>query len=89
MCSSDLPLPRHPNNAYKQYWDAGARAPYLFNSEKKIFISYDNERSVKDKCKYVKRHHLAGAMFWEYNSDKKEYLLKIIADEFKYAKEGE
>lgn len=73
-------------NGYKQYWDATAKASYLFNSEKKIFISYDDERSVKDKCKYVKLHHLAGAMFWEYNSDKKEYLLKIIADKFKYAK---
>jgi chitinase len=73
-------------NGYKQYWDAEAKAPYLFNPEKKIFISYDDERSVKEKCKYVKRHHLAGAMFWEYYSDKKEYLLKIIADKFKYAK---
>jgi len=74
-------------NGYRQYWDAKAKAPYLFNAEKKIFISYDDERSVKEKCKYVRRHHLAGAMFWEYNSDKKEYLLKIIADKFKYAKE--
>jgi chitinase len=73
-------------NGYKQYWDGKAKAPFLFNPEKKIFISYDDERSVKEKCKYVKRHHLAGAMFWEYNSDKKEYLLKVIADKFKYTK---
>ena len=71
-------------NGYKEYWDAGAKAPYLFNAEKKIFISYDNERSVKEKCKYVKQHSLAGAMFWEYNSDKKKYLLNVIADKFKY-----
>ena len=32
-------------NGYKEYWDAAAKAPYLFNAEKKIFISYDNERS--------------------------------------------
>lgn len=75
-------------NGYKEYWDATAKAPYLFNAENKIFISYDNERSVKEKCKYVKQQHLAGAMFWEYNNDKKEYLLKVIADKFKYAKEN-
>ena len=75
-------------NGYKEYWDAAAKAPYLFNAEKKIFISYDNERSVKEKCKYVKRHRLAGAMFWEYNSDKKKYLLKVIADKFKYARKN-
>jgi chitinase len=76
-------------NGYREYWDAKAKAPYLFNSENKIFISYDNERSVKNECKYAKRNHLAGAMFWEYSSDKKEYLLKIIAAEFKYAKKNE
>ena len=75
-------------NGYKEYWDATAKAPYLFNSEKKIFISYDNERSVKEKCKYVKQHHLGGAMFWEYSNDKKEYLLKVIADKFKYVKKN-
>ena len=73
-------------NGYREYWDAAAKAPYLFNPEKKIFITYDNERSVKDKCKYVKKHDLAGVMFWEYNSDKKKYLLNVIADKFKYAK---
>jgi chitinase len=73
-------------NGYKEYWDAVAMAPYLFNSQTNVFISYDNERSVKEKCNYVKKNHLAGAMFWEYNNDKKEYLLKIIADNFKYKK---
>jgi len=75
-------------NGYKEYWDAVAKAPYLFNAEKKIFISYDNERSVKEKCKYVKQHHIGGAMFWEYNNDKKEYLLKVVADKFKYVKKN-
>ena len=58
-------------NGFGRYWDGRAKAPYLFNTDKKIFISYDDEKSVKKKCKYVKKHHLAGAMFWEYNSDKK------------------
>jgi len=73
-------------NGFKQYWDSKAKAPYLFNRERKVFITYDNEKSVKQKCKYVKRHDLAGAMFWEYLSDKKEYLLTVIADKFDYAK---
>jgi len=72
-------------NGYKQYWDSKAKAPYLFNRDKKIFITYDNEKSIKQKCKYVKHHDLAGAMFWEYFSDRKEYLLPVIADKFKYS----
>jgi chitinase len=71
-------------NGFSRYWDDRARAPYLFNADKKIFISYDDEQSVTEKCKYVKKHHLAGAMFWEYFSDRKEYLLKVIANNFKY-----
>lgn len=71
-------------NGFSRYWDNRARAAYLFNEGKKIFISYDDEESVAEKCKYVKKHHLAGAMFWEYFSDRKEYLLKVIADNFKY-----
>ena len=71
-------------NGFTRYWDTLATAPYLFNSEKKIFISYDDEESVKQKCEYVKQHHLAGAMFWEYASDNKEYLLKVMAEEFGY-----
>lgn len=71
-------------NGFVSYWDEKASAPYLFNKEKKIFITYDDEKSVKSKCRYVKDYNLGGVMFWEYNSDKKEYLLKTIAGEFKY-----
>jgi len=71
-------------NGYKRYWDKHAKAPYLFNEEKKVFITYDDEKSIKQKCKYIKKHGLAGAMFWEYSGDKKGYLLKVIADNFKY-----
>lgn len=71
-------------NGYKRYWDKKAKAPYLFNSEKKVFITYDDEKSIKEKCKYIKKYDLAGAMFWEYSSDRNGYLLKVIADKFKY-----
>jgi chitinase len=71
-------------NGFVRYWDAQAKAPYLFNPEKKIFITYDDQESVKAKCDYVKSNHLAGAMFWEYSSDEKEYLLKVIAKCFDY-----
>ena len=73
-------------NGFIRYWDKKASAPYLFHADQKIFISYDDEQSVKNKCDYVKKYNLGGVMFWEYNSDKKEYLLKAIADKFKYKK---
>jgi chitinase len=69
---------------FVRYWDAPSKAPFLFNAEKKIFIGYDDEESVKEKCDYIKKHKLAGAMFWEYFSDRKLYLLTVLNKEFGY-----
>lgn len=63
---------------FKNYKDRKAKAPYLFNAETKQFITYDDEWSVKNKCKYVLKNKMAGVMFWEYDSDPKEYLLDKI-----------
>jgi len=68
---------------YVRYWDAEAHAPYLFNAERRVFITYDDEESTKDKCSYVLKHNLAGVMFWEYFNDRREYLLKAINESFK------
>ncbi|MHA4806524.1 glycosyl hydrolase family 18 protein [Flavitalea flava] len=68
-------------NGFVRYWDKKAKAPYLFQEQDKIFISYDDEQSVLEKCRYTKKNNLGGVMFWEYMSDKKGYLLKVIDDE--------
>jgi len=73
-------------NGFVKYWDDVAKSPYIFNAEKRIFISYDDERSIKEKCDYIKKHNLRGAMFWEYEDDLKEHLLTVIATEFGYIK---
>ncbi len=64
------------------YQDEDAKAPYLFNPQTKAFISYDDEWSVDHKCQYVLKHQLGGVMFWEYSSDRKEYLLNQITKSF-------
>jgi chitinase len=68
---------------YKRYWDKKAQAPYLFNEENRNFITYDDEKSVKLKSKYVKKHHLAGVFFWQYSSDPKGYLLNELYKDLK------
>ncbi len=65
------------------YKDEDAKAPYLFNSETKQYISYDDEWSVANKCEYVLKNKLGGVMFWEYSADQKGYLLKQITKSFK------
>ncbi len=66
------------NPAYKRYWDRRAKAPYLYHADLKRFVSYDDEQSVRAKCRYVRKNGLAGVMFWEYFSDPKAYLLDEI-----------
>lgn len=63
---------------FVRYWDEKAQAPYLFNSETRQLVTYDDEESVRLKCAYVKDHNMAGVMFWQYASDPKEYLLNAI-----------
>lgn len=67
---------------YARHWDKKAKAPYLFHPEQFIFVTYDDERSTRLKCKYVKKHKLGGVMFWEYSSDPKGYLLSTIHKSF-------
>ena len=63
---------------FEVHRDRHAKADYAFNSETLQFITYDDEWSVRKKCKYVKRNKMAGAMFWEYADDPKSYLLDVI-----------
>lgn len=71
------------NAAYKRHWDRRAKAPYLYNADLKRFVSYDDEKSVKAKCRYVKKNGLAGVMFWEYFNDPKAYLLTEVDRQIK------
>jgi len=63
---------------FKVHRDRPAKADYIFNASTRQFITFDDEWSVKKKCKYAKRKKMAGVMFWEYNDDLKGYLLDEI-----------
>ena len=56
-------------NGFTRYWDADAKAPYLWNPTSRMFITYADAESFAPKVEYVKEHHLGGVMFWEYNYD--------------------
>ena len=69
---------------YITHWDSVAMAPYKYNDQNKIFITYDDERSVAAKVKYVKDKKLNGIFFWEMRLDKpKQGLMDVIFSEMK------
>ena len=58
-------------NYSKKYekWDSVAKVPYLSFRRKEGefecgFISYENERSIKEKVEYVNHSGLGGVMVW-------------------------
>lgn len=65
-------------NGYTEYWDEAAQAPFLFNGNE--FISYDNEKSVKAKCEYVKKAGVLGIMYWEHICDPDRNLLRVMGE---------
>jgi len=70
------------NHGFDRYWDSTASAPYLYNPDKRIFVSYDDPQSVALKCSYVLTHKLGGVMFWDYSGDPSGALLGAIQDSF-------
>lgn len=68
-------------HGFTRYWDAAANAPYLYNAEQHIFVSYEDPESLKVKCKYIRDHKLGGMMFWEYSGDATGALLETIDGE--------
>jgi chitinase len=63
---------------FVRHWDDRAKAPYLWNSASRTFISYDDPESIGIKAQYVKAHHLGGMMFWELSEDRNDELLDVI-----------
>lgn len=56
-------------STYQYHWDDQAKAPYLYHREKGEFVTFEDERSLTIKCKYIKHKNLGGAMVWELGMD--------------------
>jgi len=70
------------DSGFVYYRDGTSLAPYAYNKRTATFATFDDEKSIADKVKYVKQHQLGGIMFWELSLDKPENgLLNIISKE--------
>ncbi len=67
------------SGSYTRYYDSVAVAPWLWNEQKQVFISIEDEESMATKVDYVINQGLGGIMFWElagdfdYNGAKGQY----------------
>ncbi len=76
------------NDGYDRFWDDKASVPYLYNAQKKFFVSYEDPQSIAAKCEFVVARHLGGVMFWDYSSDPSGTLLHAINNSLKKHQPG-
>ena len=56
-------------NGFTCYWDDTAKVPYCFNPSKKLFATFDDDRSVALKTNYALDKKLNGLLIWELRQD--------------------
>lgn len=65
---------------WRVYYDSVAHASYAYNKKEKLFATFDDPASIREKTKYTIANGLNGIMFWELTLDKtKNGLLEQIS----------
>ncbi len=54
---------------FTRRWDEKACVPYLVNADARVFVSYDDEESIRAKARYVVDHDVRGVIIWEITGD--------------------
>jgi chitinase len=69
-----VPFKAYPNvltkdSGFVYYWDPVAQAPWLYNAQQKLFVTYDDIKSMRLKTAYAVDEKLNGIMFWQLGED--------------------
>ena len=54
---------------FTRRWDGRACVPYLVNEDARVFVSYDDEESIRAKARYIVDRNAGGAVIWEITGD--------------------
>ncbi len=54
---------------WTKYWQPQAQSPWLYNAAEKIFISYEDPRSIGLRAQFAREQGLAGVFMWELTGD--------------------
>ncbi|NUT54236.1 MAG: chitinase [Saccharothrix sp.] len=57
------------SGSYRRFYDSTLTAPWLWNADKKVFLSTEDEESIAAKAKYVADKGIGGIMIWELAGD--------------------
>ncbi|KAL0077029.1 glycoside hydrolase [Phycomyces blakesleeanus] len=62
---------------WTRYWDNVSQTPWLFNPSTKIYISYDDPRSLGVKVQHAVCEGLGGVMIWDIHQDNGELIRAV------------
>ena len=65
----DLIARRPERHGFRRSWHATSKVPWLYNSRTKVWISYDDARSIARKAAYARSKKLGGVAIWELSGD--------------------
>ena len=68
----------------KRYWDDRCKAPYIYDSETGLFISYDDPESIACKADFVVSKKLGGMMCWQTGQDNGDLVQAFIDNKVKF-----
>lgn len=71
------------DSGFVYHWDSVAHAPFIYNAVQKLFITYDDKKSMELKTKYALDKGLGGIMFWQLAYDSFNNGLLEVIDEVK------
>nr|WP_086938413.1 glycoside hydrolase family 18 protein [Thaumasiovibrio occultus] len=63
---------------YQYGYDEESQAPFLWNADKQVFITFEDERSVEAKVEWAKEKGLAGVFTWELSGDPEGELVEVM-----------
>ncbi|RCI08567.1 hypothetical protein L249_4772 [Ophiocordyceps polyrhachis-furcata BCC 54312] len=75
--------PLTANEPWVRQFDNITKTPWLFNKETKVFITYDDPESIKEKARVVNEEGLAGGMMWSIDMDKDNVLTDAMKENLK------
>lgn len=72
--------------SYTRHYDAALAAPWLWNAKKKVFLSIEDEQSIRAKADWVVTKGIGGVLHWElagdYDWDPRRLNLKATEGQF-------
>lgn len=80
----DIPFSKTPEikSGCSEGWDDTAKVPYIIDSGGTLVLCFENERSITEKCRYIREQGLRGGMYWELGSDDADLTLsRTVAEQ--------